>query len=130
MIVFWARNMLFARGDAAWLTGLGGHFGRRGTLPAGEFNAGQKICLWILSLGVLTMLGTGGVMAFLRNDQRANLAVVYTVHDLAALLVLLLVISHVPLGVVLNPHSLRSIFGGDVNRQWLREPHPDHPQVT
>jgi cytochrome b subunit of formate dehydrogenase len=78
----------------------------------------------------LTMLGTGGVMAFLRKDQRANLAVLYTVHDLAALLVLLLVISHVYLGVVLNPHSLRSIFGGDVSRQWLREHHPDDPQAT
>jgi formate dehydrogenase subunit gamma len=130
MIVFWARNMLFARGDAAWLTGFGGHFGRRGALPAGKFNAGQKVYFWILSLGVLTMLETGSVMAFLRNDQRANLAMVYTVHDLAALLVLLLVISHVYLGVVLSPHSLRSIFGEDVSRQWLREHHPEDPQAT
>jgi cytochrome b subunit of formate dehydrogenase len=55
MIVFWARNMLLARGDAIWLTGLGGHFGRREALPAAKFNARQKVYFWILFLGILTM---------------------------------------------------------------------------
>lgn len=64
-------------------------------------------------------------MFFLRKSGGANLSLLYTVHDFAAACFLLLLIVHIYLGVVVNPESRRSIFGGFVRRSWLEEHHPD-----
>jgi len=124
MLLFWSGDMLLEKRDATWLRAGGGYFGPRGVLPAGKFNAGQKICFWLILGGGLVLILTGGALFFLRTHPQTNLALLYTLHDLAALFILLLTIAHLYLAAVLNPHSLRSIFGGRVNRQWLSHHHP------
>ncbi len=124
MGVTWFRDMVFARYDWGWLKHLGGYFGYRGALPSGKFNAGQKLFFWIAAVCGIVLVLTGAAMALLRADAQVNLAVWYTLHDLAALVVLVLVVAHGYCGLVLNPHCLRGIFGGRVSRTWLAEHHP------
>jgi formate dehydrogenase gamma subunit len=124
MFLLWFRDMLFAKGDKTWLRALGGYWGHRSGYYAGKFNAGQKIFFWILAVCGVILIATGAGLAALRDDPRANLALLYTLHDLAAVLALVLLLAHVYLAVVINPHSLRSIFGGRVSRRWIEEHHP------
>ena len=125
IIVIWFKDMLFAPYDRLWLKELGGYFGYSGDLPSGRFNAGQKMFFWLMLACGFGLVLTGICMALFRGDASVNLAVFYTVHDVAALLLLLLVVSHAYFGIILNPHSLRSIFGGQVNRRWLSKHHPN-----
>jgi formate dehydrogenase subunit gamma len=130
MIIMWSGKMVFKSYDPSWLKGLGGYFGERGKLPAGTFNAGQKIFFWLILGCGSALVVTGGFMALLRSNPQINLAVLYTVHDLTALLLLLLVVAHAYFGIILNPHSLRSIFGGMVSRRWLVDHHPNALERT
>lgn len=126
LIVFlWFRQMRLNKDDRTWLKYLGGYFFKTPHLPSGKFNAGQKIFFWlILLLGSILSI-TGIFMFFLKNSLEINLSVLYTVHDLSALFVLIFVLAHVYLGLVLNPESANSIFGGFVKNSWLKEHHAD-----
>jgi len=68
---------------------------------------------------------TGIFMFFLRNSIDSNLSLLYTLHDSSALVVLIFLLVHIYLGLILNPESVNSIFGGYVNEAWLKEQHPD-----
>ena len=123
--VNWARSMLFKRKDSLWLKALGGYFGGSSHLPAGKFNAGQKLYFWLVIVLGLTLSVTGVLMFFVRANPDANLVVLYSLHDLAAALLLPIVLAHVYLSVVINPGALGNIFGGAVSREWLVQHHPD-----
>jgi cytochrome b subunit of formate dehydrogenase len=47
------------------------------------------------------------------------------VHDIAAVVFLTAVLAHFYLAVLINPESLRSVFGGRVSLSWARVHHPD-----
>ena len=121
----WARSMIFRKGDEVWLRSFGGYLKKTDGLPAGKFNAGQKIFFWMISALGLALSGTGLALFFLRKSGMANLSMIYTIHDLAAALFLPLLIIHIYLGLMINPETIRSIFGGYVRRSWLEEHHPD-----
>ena len=72
----------------------------------------------------MILVVTGGTLAILKDNLDINLAALYTIHDLAALLILVLIIGHLYLGVILDPQTLRSVFGGKVSSKWLKERHP------
>jgi formate dehydrogenase subunit gamma len=126
MLFMWLKQMRFARSDRIWFKNLGGYFGYKGILPSGTFNAGQKAFFWLVIACGFALVLTGAGMALFRTNADVNLAVFYTVHDLVALFLLLLVVAHAYFGIILNPHSLRSIFGGQVSRRWLGQHHPQH----
>ena len=121
----WTRDMIFNTSDIRWLRGFGGYLGGPGHLPAGKFNAGQKILFWItIGLGVVLAF-TGIIMGLNRDRHFAGQEWMYTIHDIAALLMILVLIGHIYLGVLVVPHSLRSLFGGWVSSVWAKEHHPD-----
>lgn len=121
----WVRNMRFAPGDSQWLRAWGGYFTQKADLPAGKFNAGQKIFFWLIAVFGLILSITGILMFFWRNHPATNLAVIYTLHDFAAVVTLLLVLVHFYLGFIVNPESVKSIFGGYVKQSWLKAHHPN-----
>jgi formate dehydrogenase gamma subunit len=125
MLLVWFRDMLFTRSDKKWVKTLGGYFGYRGDHPAGKFNAGQKLLFWMIGACGLTLVITGGSLAILKNSLDTNLAVLYTVHDLVALLILILIIAHLYLGAIVDPQAMRSIFGGKVSSKWMKENHSE-----
>jgi formate dehydrogenase gamma subunit len=127
LLVFlvWFFLMFPARGDFKWLIHAGGYLGGQGHYPAGKFNAGQKILFW-LAVFLMAVLAATGIRIWQVAGARDPWSpVLYTIHDAAALLMILVLMVHVYLAVVLNPHSLRSLFGGKVSMAWAQENHPN-----
>lgn len=123
--MLWLRQMLPAKGDGEWLRYMGGYLTGKGHYPAGKFNAGQKILFWKALVMMVVLVVTGLIMA-LNIDRRFPLQqVVYTLHDIAGMGMILLLIGHIYLAVFVNPHSVRSLFGGIVSSVWAKEHHPD-----
>jgi formate dehydrogenase gamma subunit len=126
MTVFlWLKEMRFEGFDWQWLAKLGGYLGYKGQLPAGKFNAGQKIFFWLMLILSVVLGTTGIIMFFARTSGTFNLALIYTLHDLAAVFLLVLVLGHIYLGVLLNTESIRSLFGGRVLSKWAEDHHPN-----
>jgi formate dehydrogenase gamma subunit len=125
ILIIWFRHMIFKREDRVWLRVLGGYFYRTAYLSSGRFNAGQKLFFWLIVLLGAVLAVTGMLMFFMKGNPELSLSVVYTLHDLTALIVFVFVIAHVYMGLVLNPGSINSIFGGYVSEDWLAQNHPD-----
>ncbi len=125
IFVAWTRDMILNKRDWAWLKGFGGYLGGRGHLPAGKFNAGQKILFWLTILLGVVLVYTGIVMGLNRQAHFAGQEWFYTLHDTAALLMILVLMGHIYLAVFVVPHSLKSLFGGLVSTLWASEHHPD-----
>jgi formate dehydrogenase gamma subunit len=125
IIVNWLKDMKFQPGDRNWLRALGGYFGKPGKLPAGKFNAGQKIFFRLTAALVFLLAVTGISIILLKPNEAVNLSLFYTIHDLAAVILLPFIMVHLYLGIICNPRTIWCIFGGYVNKTWLLEHHPD-----
>lgn len=120
----WVAFMFPAKGDFSWLLKAGGYLGGvKGHVPAGKFNAGQKILFWLAILASGTCGVTGVVMALNRGAHFTNQEIYYTIHDISALVMILVLIAHIYLAAFVVPHSLRAIFGGKVSDIWAKEHH-------
>jgi formate dehydrogenase subunit gamma len=112
--------------DAAWISG-GLHRLTSDTPapPQGRFNAGQKLNTTI-SAGLLVVLGFTGLLLWLGERNTSwRFAGSVPMHDLAALLVTVLVAGHMYLALI-NPstrHALRGMVQGDVDRDWAAHHH-------
>ena len=79
-----------------------------------------------MAVGLMAVLTATGVIMALNLDARfLQQELFYTVHDAAALLMIVLLLGHIYLGVLVNPHSVRSLFGGKVSSDWAKEHHPN-----
>ncbi|MCX5758773.1 MAG: hypothetical protein NTU83_09775 [Candidatus Hydrogenedentes bacterium] len=74
---------------------------------------------------VLALHNDGG-----RHVQPTHPAIHRRVHDAAALFMILALMAHVYLATIVNPHSLRSLFGGRVSLAWAKEHHSLWKSVT
>lgn len=126
LLVFalWVRHARLRPGDLQWLRHLGGYLGFKGKLPAGKFNAGQKLYFWFSLLCGLGLAATGILMSF-RGALPSWMPLVYTLHDGLAILLICAVLAHFYLAIVACPGSLRAILEGKVSRCWAQEHHPD-----
>lgn len=124
MFLCWVAFMFPAKGDLKWLLKAGGYLGGvKGHVPAGKFNAGQKILFWLAILASGTCGVTGVVMGLNRGSHFPGQELYYTIHDISALVMIMVLIAHVYLAAFVVPHSLRAIFGGKVSDIWAREHH-------
>lgn len=63
MFLFWVIEMLPTLDDIKWCFILGGYLSKEiKEIPAGKFNAGQKMWFWCAALGGVVMIATGGAM--------------------------------------------------------------------
>lgn len=63
MFLFWALEMLPTFDDIKWMFILGGYLSKEvKEIPAGKFNAGQKMWFWVATLGGAVMIATGAFM--------------------------------------------------------------------
>ncbi len=126
ILFFWFRSGKFAAHDWRWLRYLGGYFGFGRSLPAGRFNAGQKMYFWFVVLCGLGLFASGVLMSF-RDGLRPWMPFAYTIHDGLAILFVSAVVAHFYLAVVAAPGALRAIFEGKVSARWAQHHHPDWP---
>lgn len=127
MIVTFVRDNLPIRADLTWLRKGGGLFTRQ-HVPAGRFNAGEKIVFWggVLLLG-LVVVGSGLVLdqlvpglAYTRGDMQ----VAHMVHAVATVLMITLFLGHIYLGTIGMTGAYDAMRHGYVDESWAREHHP------
>ncbi len=124
--VVWYRNALLKSYDIEWFKKFGGYFTKQEChVPAGHFNAGQKIFYWIS--GILSVLiAVTGVILILRASFGGNLLVAAaTLHGLSSILLISAVIVHAYLGSAANPGTWRVLIDGKVAEEWCKHHHPD-----
>ena len=124
-IVLWFRDALFATYDQIWVRKLGGYLGYRGEVPAGRFNAGQKMFYWYTTFFGLVMSVSGLVLVFRRSFSLAAICVTSTVHSTSGFFLIAGVVAHAYLGTVANPGTWRVLVDGTVTRNWARHHHPN-----
>lgn len=122
MVAVWRKDAQFAACDLVWLRHFGGYLGYKGQCPAGKFNAGQK-CYYYAVMALGAVLGTTGLAMVC--GQGSVRAWAYTLHDFAAISILVILLLHFYLASLANPGALRGIVTGRVTRTWAKHHHPD-----
>ncbi|UQA96334.1 cytochrome b/b6 domain-containing protein [Streptomyces halobius] len=96
---------------------------RRGSRPAGKFNAGQKLYAAWLAGAVLVMLGTGLLMWFTHLAPLVWRTGATFVHDWLALAVVIAIAGHVGKAYG-DSEARRGMRTGSVDAEWARRHHP------
>lgn len=118
------RKNFFHKVDWNWLRHAGGMRSKQ-HIPAGYFNAGEKVWFW----GGLTLLGllvsvTGLVLDFVVFEQtRYVLQVAHVLHVAGAMLYLAGAMGHTYLGTLGVPGAYGAMRNGSVDEQWAQEHH-------
>lgn len=123
MFFMWLRWMIPSSDDIKWMKILGGYLNKRkDPIPAGRFNAGQKMWYWIATLGGFIMIGTGAAMYF--QDFRLDILVSNGIsqidflrasailHNGLGLIVLALFLTHVYMSVFAIKGAIHSMIDG------------------
>lgn len=117
LFVLWFRDGLPRRYDLRWLAHLGGYLGYPGPLPAGRFNAGQKIWFWVAALAGLVMAVSGWQLAYNFTVFDTGYLTLLTLHLAAAAVFLCVLTGHVYLAVVMFRGALAGMIHGRIGRQ-------------
>ncbi len=123
-IWLWFRDALFTSYDTVWVKRFGGYLGFKGEVPAGRFNAGQKMFYWYTAGFGLVMSVTGFMLIFRGSFGLSTLCLTSTVHNLLGFVLIAGVVAHAYLGTVANPGTWRVLIDGSVSREWARHHHP------
>jgi formate dehydrogenase subunit gamma len=123
MFLFWIKDMLPTTDDIKWMFILGGYLSKEvKEIPAGKFNAGQKMWFWLATLGGIVMIATGAVMYMqdfdfgiaksLGMSQIDLLRFVAIVHNVLAFAVVALFFTHVYMSMFAIKGALYSMISG------------------
>lgn len=124
-IKIWFKDALFASYDRDWVKRIGGYLGYKGEVPAGRFNAGQKMFYWYTTTFGLLISITGLIMVFRYAFELSVICLTATVHNLVGFILIAGVLAHAYLGTVANPGTWRVLVDGWVTREWAKHHHPN-----
>lgn len=123
MFTMWVRWMFVHWDDFKWLMIVGGYLNKnKKPVPAGKFNAGQKLWFWLATLGGVVMIATGAAMYF--QDFRLEILVGLgisqidflrgsaIIHNVLGMAVLALFMTHVYMSVFAIKGAIHSIITG------------------
>jgi len=124
-LFIWFKSGLFKDYDRLWLKHLGGYFSRDElSLPAGKFNAGQKIFHFLSLLFAIILLVTGINLIRGQISQTPN-DTVLVIHGITAALAIISVLGHIYLSLWVNKGTWRVLTHGKVSEQWAQCHHPN-----
>jgi len=123
MFLFWFIDMLPTMDDVKWMFILGGYLSKEiKEIPAGKFNAGQKMWFWIATLGGFVMIITGAFMYFQDFDlgiaksmglsQIDLLRASAIIHNVFAFAVMALFFTHVYMAALAIKGAIHSMITG------------------
>ena len=123
MFLFWVVEMLPTIDDIRWIFMLGGYLSKEiKEIPAGKFNAGQKMWFWLATLGGIVMVATGaamylqdfdyGVAASLGLSQIDLLRISAITHSGLALLIIAFFFTHVYMSLFAIKGAIHSMITG------------------
>jgi formate dehydrogenase subunit gamma len=123
MFLMWLRWMIPSSDDIKWMMILGGYLNKRkDPVPAGRFNAGQKMWFWLATLGGFVMIATGAVMYF--QDFKLDIVISLglsqidllrgsaILHNVLGVGVLALFLTHIYMSVFAIKGAIHSIITG------------------
>jgi formate dehydrogenase subunit gamma len=134
MFLMWLVPMLPSIDDVKWFFMLGGYLTKKKVVvPAGQFNAGQKMWFWVAMLGGFAMVVTGAMMYFqdfdleilrgLKWDQIDLLRVAAIVHNFIGMAILALFITHLYMSLFAIKGSLDSMKSGYKSEEEIKYMH-------
>jgi formate dehydrogenase subunit gamma len=123
MFFMWVRWMFVHWDDFKWMMILGGYLNKdKKPVPAGKFNAGQKMWFWLATLGGLVMILSGAAIFF--QDFKLEILTQYAIsqidflranaiiHNVLGMGVLALFLTHVYMSVFAIKGAIHSIITG------------------
>ncbi|PIE64387.1 MAG: formate dehydrogenase subunit gamma [Desulfobacterales bacterium] len=134
MFCFWFVEMLPTLYDIKWVFILGGYLSKKKKeIPAGKFNAGQKMWFWMATLGGVVMIATGafmffqdfgfGIAAFLGKAQIDLLRVSAIVHNILAAMITAFFFTHVYMSLFAIKGAIYSMITGYKEEDEVRHLH-------
>lgn len=124
MFVTFVRNNMFRRWDWQWIKQGGGLVSKK-HIPAGYFNAGEKLWFWggVVLLGLI-MSVTGLLLDFVNFGQtRYVQQIANYLHLAGATLYMVAAMGHIYLGTVGTPGAYEAMKHGTVDANWAKAHH-------
>ena len=123
MFLMWLKNMLFTAEDIKWFMILGGYLSKeKKPVPAGKFNAGQKMWFWVCTIGGVMMIFTGvtmyvadlnlAVLTMFGLTKIEMLRLCIIVHNVVGLAMVALFFTHVYMSIFAIKGAIASIING------------------
>ena len=99
--------------DIKWFLIFGGYLSKKATpVPAGKFNAGQKVWFWLATVGGAVMFYTGFYLSDITSRPQAELFFLLKIHVILGLFILALFITHLYMSLFAVRGSLKSMISG------------------
>jgi formate dehydrogenase subunit gamma len=116
------RRNLPGKGDIKWLLHFGGLFTTK-HLPAGFFNAGEKMLFWLVIVFGAALSVSGFAILFQNLiPGRDLMQLAIFVHAVAAILLICVVFGHIYMAISFKG-TLQSMATGKVDANWARDHH-------
>lgn len=123
MILMWIKSMLFTKEDLKWFMILGGYLSKeKKPVPAGKFNAGQKMWFWVCTMGGIAMIFTGitmyvadldlNVLAMFGFTKIEMLRLCIIVHNVVGLAMVALFFTHLYMSIFAIKGAIVSMING------------------
>ncbi|MGE5396075.1 MAG: cytochrome b/b6 domain-containing protein [Chitinophagales bacterium] len=123
-LLIWLPDALFRRYDWLWLQKMGGYLSHNPkSLPAGRFNAGQKIYYWSLLVVLIGLLVSAIIMEHGSHTLIGRRELFWCIHGLLGCLATVMVIGHGFLSLFVNPDTARVLWSGRVGKAYTDKYH-------
>ena len=113
MLIMWFKDMLPQLHDIAWIFMLGGYLSKKKKpIPAGKFNAGQKMYFWLATVGGVVMAYTGYIIWGMGTTALDTVRLYAIIHNVLGMAILAFYLTHVYMSVFAVAGSLNSMKTG------------------
>ncbi|HNQ21565.1 MAG TPA: hypothetical protein PKK06_00560 [Phycisphaerae bacterium] len=121
--VTFAERCRFAPHDAAWLAHGGALFGKQRPLPAGRFDAGQKLFFWLgVTLGFVALVSIMATLVPVFGDEGQE--VLAGVHRYSTLALMVVVLGGAYALLLVRRGAWRTLVTGAAEEQYVRYYYP------
>lgn len=113
MFLIWVKDMLPRLYDISWMLILGGYLSKaKKPVPAGKFNAGQKMYFWFATVGGGVMAYTGYVIWAMAPATVDTVRLYTIIHNVLGMGIVAFYLTHVYMSVFAIAGSLHSMKTG------------------
>lgn len=124
-ILIWIKDNTFKKYDWEWFKVMGGYLTKNEThVPAGKFNAGQKLFYWFTTILSILIIYSGYLLTHTAQYSVSTVLWAAIVHGVSAVMLIAVVIGHAYLGSFANPGTIGAITHGRVAKEWVKIHHP------
>lgn len=113
MLLVWIKDMLPRLYDIKWMFIVGGYLSKeKKPVPAGKFNAGQKMYFWFVTFGGIVMAYSGYLIWEMNPATLDQVRIFTMIHNVLGMGIVAFYLTHVYMSVFAIAGSLESIKTG------------------